>query len=232
MSHNECLAESGFEPGTPARSNHHIILVEYHTLDGIWEVKGKVSNQWAAEHLPRTPICTLLCALRSCWPVGSLVGPVTSSRFQPMGNEGKVPVLTLASEPWPPPHNYSFSGVATGSLHPCTKRHSSSPAALSLSPLHIYFPPLCLCPVRTHSEKSSCHLLQSLAEFLSLSLNGHTFVKVPLLNSSQIIPACWHNLFSARALTDILRKDKLIKSAILWGKEMGKALPPRSQEIF
>lgn len=49
---------------------------------------------------------------------------------------------------------------------------------------------------------------------------------------SQMTPVCLHNLFSARTLTDTLRKDLLIKSAILLGIWTVKALPQRTYKKY
>lgn len=63
-----------------------------------------------------------------------------------------------------------------------------------------------------------------MAGFLSASFPRlPQFVKASLLNSSDTIPVYSPNLLSARSLTDTLRQNQLIKSALLWGKETVKA---------
>ena len=68
-------------------------------------------------------------------------------------------------------------------------------------------------------KKNTCYLLQSMAGFLSVSFPQlPQSVKVSLLNSSKTIPICSLNLFAARTLTDTLRQNQVIKSAVLRGK--------------
>lgn len=62
-----------------------------------------------------------------------------------------------------------------------------------------------------------------MAEFLLVSLNCHTFVKISFLNSLKTIPVYLHNPFSARILADTLRKNQLSNQLSFGGKQMLKA---------
>lgn len=148
---------------------------------------------------------------------------MTSSWFHPMGN--KVKIFILAPEPQlPPRHRHThihISSLSTGlpqsSLHPSAKCHSSYQVALSTRPSqHLFSTSIDLIPKGLRWKKQL--LLAPEYGRIPFGLNCHTFVKVFLSNSSKPIPVYLTDLFSARTLTDTLRKDQLIKSANLWGE--------------
>lgn len=162
---------------------------------------------------------------------------MTSIWFQWIGDEGKELGQGICSDPWTLSvlhiQNCPLSiGFPRAHQIPCQNVPAPVrwPSALSslMSAFYFHWP----YPLRPGGRKSSCYLLQDMAEFLLVSLNCQTFVKISFLNSLKTIPVYLHNPFSARILADTLRKNQLSNQLSFGGNKWLKPTSYQSQKLL
>lgn len=143
-------------------------------------LKGTVPHQWTGWISPPSsldvPTCTLLCAQEAALFGLYLWASMTSSQFQPVGNEAKKSGQGSLGLFWP-----LNSDCLTAHTENVTApvRWPSSP-----SPLNTYLPLPPTLPLQAYGRPSSGYSPQGRAGFLSVSLHCPTLVQGTRCNFS------------------------------------------------